>query len=171
VLCHAGLSCGERARAARPLPHRAASAPRPRESPLHPHAHLLHPPKRCAQRSCSELCLEGMQLEHRGDLLNKAAMSELDACAAHPSSCRRARCCPACVPPTKNLHTLYTYRPSFFSTISTQYTFILLASKALPKQCVDYLSGKVKTRRSVGVRMPHDIACQAGFVFQFCQSE
>lgn len=41
-----------------------------------------------------------------------------------------------------------------------QYTFIMLASKALPKQCVDYLSGKVKTRRSVGVRMPADTICQ-----------
>lgn len=41
------------------------------------------------------------------------------------------------------------------------YTFILLAGKALPKQCVDYLSGKSKTRRSVGVRMPSDVICQA----------
>lgn len=41
------------------------------------------------------------------------------------------------------------------------YTFIMLASKALPKQCVDYLSGKSKTRRSVGVRMPNDAICQA----------
>jgi tRNA A37 threonylcarbamoyladenosine synthetase subunit TsaC/SUA5/YrdC len=41
-----------------------------------------------------------------------------------------------------------------------QYTFIMLASKAVPKQCVDYLSGKVKTRRSIGVRMPADTICQ-----------
>jgi tRNA A37 threonylcarbamoyladenosine synthetase subunit TsaC/SUA5/YrdC len=41
-----------------------------------------------------------------------------------------------------------------------QYTFIMLAGKAVPKQCVDYLSGKVKTRRSIGVRMPADPICQ-----------
>ncbi|KAK9823103.1 hypothetical protein WJX72_000273 [[Myrmecia] bisecta] len=41
------------------------------------------------------------------------------------------------------------------------YTFILLASKQLPKQCVDYLTGKSKTRRSVGVRLPADDICQA----------
>lgn len=42
----------------------------------------------------------------------------------------------------------------------SQYTFIMLAGKAVPKQCVDYLSGKVKTRRSIGVRMPADPICQ-----------
>ena len=36
----------------------------------------------------------------------------------------------------------------------------MLAGKAVPKQCVDYLSGKVKTRRSIGVRMPADPICQ-----------
>ncbi len=41
------------------------------------------------------------------------------------------------------------------------YTFILVAGKKLPKQVVDYLSGKSKTRRTVGVRMPADRACQA----------
>ena len=41
------------------------------------------------------------------------------------------------------------------------YTFILVAGKRLPKQVVDYLSGKSKTRRTVGVRMPADAACQA----------
>lgn len=30
----------------------------------------------------------------------------------------------------------------------------------MPKQCVDYLSGKVKPRRTVGVRMPGDAICQ-----------
>lgn len=41
-----------------------------------------------------------------------------------------------------------------------QYTLILHASKALPKQCVDFLSGKVKLRRTVGVRLPGDPICQ-----------
>ena len=43
---------------------------------------------------------------------------------------------------------------------AAQYTLILHASKAMPKQCVDYLSGKVKPRRTVGVRMPGDAICQ-----------
>lgn len=39
------------------------------------------------------------------------------------------------------------------------FTLILRASKELPKQCVDLATGKSKTRRSVGVRMPdHQIA-------------
>lgn len=42
---------------------------------------------------------------------------------------------------------------------AAQYTLILLASKALPKQCVDYISGKVKTRRTVGVRLVNDPVC------------
>ncbi|GMH32545.1 hypothetical protein BSKO_00379 [Bryopsis sp. KO-2023] len=41
------------------------------------------------------------------------------------------------------------------------YTFILPASKQLPKQCVDYESGKSKQRRSVGVRWANDPICQA----------
>ena len=41
-----------------------------------------------------------------------------------------------------------------------QYTLILLAGKALPKQCVDYISGKSKTRRTVGVRLVDDPVCQ-----------
>lgn len=40
------------------------------------------------------------------------------------------------------------------------YTIILTASKALPKQ-VDFGSGKSKSRRTVGVRMPADPVCQA----------
>ena len=43
---------------------------------------------------------------------------------------------------------------------SLQYTFILTASKQLPKQCTDYQSGKTKQRKSVGVRMPDDITLQ-----------
>ena len=52
--------------------------------------------------------------------------------------------------------------------VLAQYTLILHASKAMPKQCVDYLSGKVKPRRTVGVRMPGDAICQvppAGHAF------
>ena len=45
--------------------------------------------------------------------------------------------------------------------VALQYTLILLASKALPKQCVDYISGKSKTRRTVGVRLVADPVCQA----------
>ncbi|KAK9839648.1 hypothetical protein WJX81_003060 [Elliptochloris bilobata] len=41
------------------------------------------------------------------------------------------------------------------------YTLILHASKRLPKQCVDYLTGKAKQRRTVGVRLPGDPICQA----------
>ena len=41
-----------------------------------------------------------------------------------------------------------------------QYTFILTASKQLPKQCTDYQSGKSKQRKSVGVRIPDDLVLQ-----------
>mmetsp|Transcript_9436 Transcript_9436/g.28394 ORF Transcript_9436/g.28394 Transcript_9436/m.28394 type:complete len:294 (+) Transcript_9436:279-1160(+) len=41
------------------------------------------------------------------------------------------------------------------------YTFIMAAGKKLPKQMVDYLNGKSKVRRTVGVRMPADTICQA----------
>ncbi|KAK9916245.1 hypothetical protein WJX75_000443 [Coccomyxa subellipsoidea] len=41
------------------------------------------------------------------------------------------------------------------------YTLILHASKAMPKQCVDFLTGKSKSRKTVGVRMPGDALCQA----------
>jgi tRNA A37 threonylcarbamoyladenosine synthetase subunit TsaC/SUA5/YrdC len=51
---------------------------------------------------------------------------------------------------------------------SAQYTLILHASKAMPKQCVDYLSGKVKPRRTVGVRMPGDAICQASLALPSC---
>jgi len=43
-----------------------------------------------------------------------------------------------------------------------QFTLILHASKRLPKQCVDYLTGKAKQRRTVGVRLPGDAICQVG---------
>ena len=41
-----------------------------------------------------------------------------------------------------------------------QFTLILHASKRLPKQCMDYLTGKAKQRRTVGVRLPGDAICQ-----------
>ena len=41
-----------------------------------------------------------------------------------------------------------------------QYTFILHASKALPKQVTDWEAGKSRQRKSVGVRMPDDVICQ-----------
>mmetsp|Transcript_637 Transcript_637/g.1587 ORF Transcript_637/g.1587 Transcript_637/m.1587 type:complete len:293 (+) Transcript_637:278-1156(+) len=42
-----------------------------------------------------------------------------------------------------------------------QYTFILGASKAMPKQCLDFQTGRSKTRKTVGVRMPDHPVCQA----------
>lgn len=44
------------------------------------------------------------------------------------------------------------------------YTFILKASKEMPKQCVDHggsVAARCAPRRSVGVRMPDDAICQA----------
>ncbi|KAJ7974865.1 YrdC-like domain protein [Quillaja saponaria] len=43
------------------------------------------------------------------------------------------------------------------------YTFILTASKELPKQCIRYgtASAKYAARKNVGVRMPDDAICQA----------
>ena len=40
------------------------------------------------------------------------------------------------------------------------YTVILHASKALPKQVTNYVSGKSKHRTTVGVRLPDDPVCQ-----------
>lgn len=44
-----------------------------------------------------------------------------------------------------------------------QYTFILTASKELPKQCVRYgtATAKYASRKNVGVRIPDDAICQA----------
>ncbi|GJS55062.1 DHBP synthase RibB-like alpha/beta domain-containing protein [Tanacetum coccineum] len=44
-----------------------------------------------------------------------------------------------------------------------RYTFILTASKALPKQCVKYGTAvsRYASRKSVGVRIPDDAVCQA----------
>ncbi|KAK9810645.1 hypothetical protein WJX73_006989 [Symbiochloris irregularis] len=41
------------------------------------------------------------------------------------------------------------------------FTLILRASKELPKQCIDLVSGKSKKRRSVGIRMPKHVITQA----------
>ena len=48
-----------------------------------------------------------------------------------------------------------------------QYTLILHASKAMPKQCVDFLTGKSKPRKTVGVRMPGDALCQVPLSSRF----
>ena len=44
-----------------------------------------------------------------------------------------------------------------------QYTFILTASKALPRQCTRYgtTASKYVSRKNVGVRIPDDTVCQA----------
>ena len=42
-----------------------------------------------------------------------------------------------------------------------QYTFILAASKQLPKQLTDFDTGKAKPRKTVGIRMPDSDICQA----------
>lgn len=48
-------------------------------------------------------------------------------------------------------------------SIFFQYTFILTASKELPRQCSRYGTKAVKyaSRKNVGVRMPNDAICQA----------
>lgn len=44
-----------------------------------------------------------------------------------------------------------------------QYTFILTASKELPKQCIRYgtTNAKYASRKNVGIRMPDDAIAQA----------
>jgi len=55
--------------------------------------------------------------------------------------------------------------PDMFSIVKKilpgPYTLILNASKQLPKQLVDYETNKVRQRRSVGIRWPDDVVCQA----------
>lgn len=41
------------------------------------------------------------------------------------------------------------------------YTFVLPATKNLPSQCIDFMSGKTIHRKSVGVRLSADPVCQA----------
>lgn len=54
----------------------------------------------------------------------------------------------------------HTPRRAYCLVHALQYTFILTASKQLPKQCTDYQSGKSKQRKSVGVRIPDDDVLQ-----------
>lgn len=63
-------------------------------------------------------------------------------------------------------HALCVRRPcrSSHSVYALQYTFILTASKQLPKQCTDYQSGKSKQRKSVGVRIPDDDVLQVSIL-------
>jgi tRNA A37 threonylcarbamoyladenosine synthetase subunit TsaC/SUA5/YrdC len=49
---------------------------------------------------------------------------------------------------------------NLFLIVVLQYTFILPASKSLPSQMVDWVKGKTKQRKSVGVRMPDNVICQ-----------
>lgn len=46
--------------------------------------------------------------------------------------------------------------------LESQYTFILIASKELPKQCIRFgtTAAKFASRKNVGVRMPDDAICQ-----------
>ncbi|KAG2447152.1 hypothetical protein HYH02_007898 [Chlamydomonas schloesseri] len=72
-----------------------------------------------------------------------------------------------------SLSTISTYTTGFPTTASANwfnvarrllpgpYTFVLPATKNLPSQCIDFMSGKNIHRKSVGVRMPADPVCQA----------
>ncbi|KXZ48779.1 hypothetical protein GPECTOR_25g363 [Gonium pectorale] len=55
--------------------------------------------------------------------------------------------------------------PNWFNTVRRlvpgPYTFVLPATKNLPSQCIDFMSGKNIHRKSVGVRLPADPVCQA----------
>lgn len=65
--------------------------------------------------------------------------------------------------------TVFAISKLFFISINmdcilpSQYTFILTASKELPKQCVGYGTASVKyaSRKNVGVRISDDAVCQA----------
>lgn len=54
--------------------------------------------------------------------------------------------------------------PNFYSIakriLPGPYTLILQASKSLPKQIVNFQSGRSKQRSTVGVRLPDDVVCQ-----------
>lgn len=58
---------------------------------------------------------------------------------------------------------LYPTHDPFYWHLFQQYTFILTASKELPKQCVGYGTATVKyaSRKNVGVRISDDAVCQA----------
>ncbi|GFR52586.1 hypothetical protein Agub_g15180 [Astrephomene gubernaculifera] len=55
--------------------------------------------------------------------------------------------------------------PNWFNVVRRllpgPYTFVLPATKNLPSQCIDFMSGKNIHRKSVGVRLPADPVCQA----------
>ena len=53
------------------------------------------------------------------------------------------------------------HRDSSFGLGVGPYTFILPASKKLPKQCINFNSRVARWRKSVGVRLPLDPICQA----------
>ena len=59
----------------------------------------------------------------------------------------------------------FTFVDILFPNTSSmqQYTFILTASKELPKQCIRNRTAAAKyaVRKNVGVRMPDDAICQA----------
>ncbi|CAL5380251.1 hypothetical protein CsSME_00051010 [Camellia sinensis var. sinensis] len=57
----------------------------------------------------------------------------------------------------------FFFPPLLFSLLLLQYTFILTASKELPKQCTRYgtTTSKYAYRKNVGVRIPDDTVCQA----------
>lgn len=50
-----------------------------------------------------------------------------------------------------------------------QYTFLLPASKNLPRQVIDFKTGKTKQRSSVGVRMPKEPIVQVWSCIQHLQ--
>ncbi|GLC46151.1 hypothetical protein PLESTB_001195500 [Pleodorina starrii] len=55
--------------------------------------------------------------------------------------------------------------PNWFNVVRRlvpgPYTFVLPATKNLPSQCIDFMSGKTIHRKSVGIRLPADPICQA----------
>lgn len=52
---------------------------------------------------------------------------------------------------------------NIFRNYFKQYTFILTASKELPKHCIRFgtTTAKYASRKNVGIRMPDDAVCQA----------
>ncbi|KAD7479604.1 hypothetical protein E3N88_02740 [Mikania micrantha] len=65
--------------------------------------------------------------------------------------------------PRGNSNGLSDYFRAVKHCVPGPYTFILTASKALPKQCVKYgpAISKYASRKSLGVRIPDDAVCQA----------
>lgn len=65
--------------------------------------------------------------------------------------------------PRGNSNGLSDYFRAVKHCLPGPYTFILTASKALPKQCIKYgtTTSKYASRKSLGVRIPDDPVCQA----------